>query len=201
MRPEMSEKRFSVIIILIFLIPIIGHLLVFPCKCSGDIYKFTDKNGVVYYTNVPTTPGGKLVIREKRFDPRSIKYERLISKISKKHMVDDALVKAIIRVESNFDTKAVSKAGAIGLMQLMPKTAEEMRVKDPFNPKENIEGGVRYLKYLLNRFKDDLTLSIAAYHAGAGAVTKYNGVPPFDSTQKYVKAVLKHLKRYKKTPL
>lgn len=177
---------------------ILGALLVFPSKSRGDIYSFTDKDGVVCFTNVPTEPGGKLIIKEKRLDPRSIKYKHLISKISKKYVVDDALVKAIIRVESNFKTKAVSKAGAVGLMQLMPKTAEEMEVKNPFNPEENIEGGVRYLRYLLDRFKDNLPMAIAAYHAGEGAVTKHNGIPPFNSTQRYVKMVLKHFKKYKR---
>jgi len=180
-----------------FSILVLGVLLIIPSKSLGDIYRFIDKNGVVRFTNVPTEPGGELIIKEKRFDPRSIKYEHLISKISKKYMMDDSLVKAVIRVESNFDTNAVSKAGAIGLMQLMPETAKDLRVSDPFDPEQNIEGGVRYLKYLIDRFEDNLPVAIAAYHAGEGAVKKYNGIPPFDSTQRYVEMVLKQFKKYK----
>jgi len=193
----MFKRRFSVMVDPCFSILVLGVLLIIPSKSLGDIYRFIDKNGVVRFTNVPTEPGGELIIKEKRFDPRSIKYEHLISKISKKYMMDDSLVKAVIRVESNFDTNAVSKAGAIGLMQLMPETAKDLRVSDPFDPEQNIEGGVRYLKYLIDRFEDNLPVAIAAYHAGEGAVKKYNGIPPFDSTQRYVEMVLKQFKKYK----
>ena len=175
----------------------VGPWLAFPSQSPADIYMFEDEDGVVYFTNVPTEPGGKLIIKEKRLDPRSIKYDHLIRKISKKYTVDDALVKAVIRVESNFNTQAVSEAGARGLMQLMPETAEELRVSDPFSPEENIEGGVRYLKYLLRKFKENVPLALAAYHAGAGAVARYNGIPPFDSTRRYVEMVLGPMKQYK----
>ena len=193
----MFKRRFSVMVDLCFSILVLGVLLIIPSKSLGDIYRFIDKNGVVRFTNVPTEPGGELIIKEKRFDPRSIKYEHLISKISKKYMMDDSLVKAVIRVESNFDTNAVSRAGAIGLMQLMPETAKDLKVSDPFDPEQNIEGGVRYLKYLIDRFGDNLPVAIAAYHAGEGVVKKYNGIPPFDSTQRYVEMVLKQFKKYK----
>ncbi|PIU86861.1 MAG: lytic transglycosylase [Deltaproteobacteria bacterium CG06_land_8_20_14_3_00_44_19] len=176
----------------------IGVLLLYPSTSLSDIYSFTDKNGVVNFTNVPTDPRYKLIIKERHFDPRSINYGSLISRISGKYMVEDTLVRAIIKAESDFNHKAVSNKGAMGLMQLMPGTAEDMDVKNPFNPEENIEGGVRYFKWLLNRFKDNLPLAIAAYHAGGDAVIRYGGIPPFDSTQKYVKQVLKYFKEYKK---
>ena len=173
-------------------------LLVSTSTSRADIYSYTDKDGVVHFSNVPTETGWKLIIKEKRFDPRSIKYHPLISKISKKYKVDNSLIKAIIRAESNFNPKAVSKVGARGLMQLMPETAEELNVNDSFNPKENIEGGVKYFKYLLDRFKGELPLAIAAYHAGESTVRKYNGIPPYSSTKKYVKNVLKFFKEYQR---
>ena len=184
----------------VWFLPIVAILVfvMFPQSSNADIYSFTDENGVVHFTNAPTDSKWKLLIKEKRFDPRSVKYQSLIRKVSKKHSLDDALVKAIIRVESNFNPNAVSKAGAQGLMQLMPGTAQDLKVKDPFNPEENVEGGVKYFRYLLDRFKEDIPLAIAAYHAGENAVRKYNGIPPYDSTQKFVKMVLKHFDKYKK---
>jgi len=195
---ELLRKLFLLIVKSSPLILGIGVLLLYPSTSLSDIYSFTDKNGVVNFTNVPTDPRYKLIIKERHFDPRSINYGSLISRISGKYMVEDTLVRAIIKAESDFNHKAVSNKGAMGLMQLMPGTAEDMDVKNPFNPEENIEGGVRYFKWLLNRFKDNLPLAIAAYHAGGDAVIRYGGIPPFDSTQKYVKQVLKYFKEYKK---
>ena len=192
------EKWFPVLTILSSSIVILGVLFIFTHGIYADIYKFTDEKGVVHFTNVPTHSKWKLIIKEKRFDPRSIKYQPLISKVSKKYALDDALIRAIIRVESNFNPKAVSTAGAQGLMQLMPKTAEELEVKNPFNPEENVEGGVKYFKYLLDRFDDNIPFAIAAYHAGESSVRKYDGIPPYDSTQKFVKMVLKYFDQYKK---
>lgn len=194
----MSRRCFLITANLFLFILIVGFILISPPGTLAHIYSYTDENGVVHFTNVPTDPRCKLIIRERHFDPRSMKFDHLISKMSKKYMVDDSLVKAIIRVESNFNPRAVSKVGAQGLMQLMPETAEELKVKNPFNPEENIEGGVRYFKYLLNRFKNNLPLAIAAYNAGENAVKKYNGIPPYDATQKFVKMVLKYFREYKK---
>jgi soluble lytic murein transglycosylase-like protein len=164
----------------------------------ADIYSFTDKDGVIHFTNVPTDSRFKLIIKETDIDDyRSLDYMSLISKISKKYRVDDALIRAIIKVESDFNPRAVSKAGAKGLMQLMPETAKDLGVENIFNPEENVEGGVKYLKSLIFRFEDNLPLAIAAYHAGGGAVKKYNAIPPFDSTQKFVKKVLNYFEKYK----
>ena len=194
----MFNRRFPVIFYPFFFILGYCVVLIFPHKSLGDIYRFIDQNGVMHFTNVPTESGGELIIKERHFDPRSNKYERFISKISRKYNVDNSLVKAIIQVESNFNSQAVSKAGAQGLMQLMPGTVEDLRVKDPFDPEQNIEGGVRHFKHLLNRFEDNLPLALAAYHAGEGAVKRYKGIPPFLSTQRYIKMVLNQFKKYKK---
>lgn len=116
----------------------------------------------------------------------------MISKISAKHGVDEKLVKALIKQESGFNPKAKSHCGAMGLMQLMPGTAKTLGVKDAFNPVQNVDGGVRHLKWLLSKYNGNVVLALAAYNAGSGAVDKYDGVPPYAETQNYVKKILKN---------
>lgn len=117
-------------------------------------------------------------------------FQAHIRQASQKYMVDPALVEAIIQVESSFRPNAVSKSGATGLMQLMPATAADLNVRDRYNPRENIHGGVKYLSQLMERFDNDLTLAVAAYNAGPGAVERARGIPAKPETQRYVKKVL-----------
>jgi soluble lytic murein transglycosylase-like protein len=173
--------------------------------CHADIYKYTDAEGVIHLTNVPTEHDVPyvLVMREKRviFQLKGdiAPYDDLIARASERYRVDSAMVKAIIKAESNFNHRAVSPVGARGLMQLMPATAATLQVKDSFHPETNIDGGVRYLRYLMNMFNGNLPLVLAAYNAGENAVMRHNNrIPPYPETQTYVKRVLNYLDGYSK---
>ncbi len=124
-------------------------------------------------------------------------YHIFIIQTASQHQIDPALIKAIIMAESGYNTKAVSKKGAKGLMQLMPGTAQSLGVEDIFNPHQNITGGVQYFKQMVNRFNGDVKLALAAYNAGSRNVRNYNGVPPFKATHSYIKKVFKYYQIYK----
>ncbi|WP_367359128.1 transglycosylase SLT domain-containing protein [Syntrophus buswellii] len=180
-------------------------LLLVPANGYPDIYKYVDKSGVIHLTNAPVQTNVKydLVMREQRIifsvSSRDItRYDDLIQKASAKYNIDSALIKAVIKAESNFNHRAVSPVGAKGLMQLMPSTAADLQVQDAFHPENNIDGGVRYLRYLLRLFKGNLSLALAAYNAGEGAVARYNNtIPPYRETQNYVQRVLHYLNQYR----
>jgi soluble lytic murein transglycosylase len=124
-------------------------------------------------------------------------YGTIIDQASKRFRVEPSLIKAVIKAESDFDYKAVSPKGAQGLMQLMPETAEELEVRDPFNPEDNIFGGARYLGWLLERFKHDKVMALAAYNAGPAKVKHYGGVPPFPETRSFIEKVLVYYREYR----
>lgn len=125
------------------------------------------------------------------------KFHHIISQAAARYRVDPALIKAIILAESGYNPRAISKSGARGLMQLMPRTARSLGVINSFNPEHNIDGGVRYFKQLLNRFDQDVKLALAAYNAGSRNVLKYNGIPPFKATRIYIKKVIKYQDYFK----
>jgi soluble lytic murein transglycosylase len=171
----------------------------------ADIYKRVHQDGRAEFTNRPSGPGWVFHMKESgdtpqisfssAGKPRSV--DEIVEEIATKFEIDPALVKAIITVESNSDPMAVSSKGAQGLMQLMPDTAKSLNVKRPFDPRENILGGVKYIKGLLASY-GDLPLALAAYNAGPGTVAKYAGIPPYRETINYVSKVLHHYKKFKK---
>ncbi len=137
---------------------------------------------------------GRLVRTSVSVVPEPSDVAALINRISLEEGVEDALVHSVIRAESNYNPRAVSPKGALGMMQLIPSTARRFGVSDPFDPKDNIQGGVRYLRFLLEYYKNDYAKVVAAYNAGEGAVDKYHGIPPFPETRSYVIRVAKNLK-------
>ena len=179
--------------------PLLGFALVINMLIAvtaawGDVYMYKDANGVLNFTNTPTHSGYQRVIREARVTGSAVSpeaYEGMIQAASDRHNIDPDLVKAVIKVESDFNPSARSRKGAMGLMQLMPDTARQHNVTDAYDPNDNVEGGVRHLKLLLGRYQGDLQLSLAAYNAGSGAVDKHGGIPPFAETRDYVKRVLR----------
>jgi len=162
----------------------------------ADIYMYIDEAGVIHYTNIPTSPGYKLYLKEyPKYQPGlcfNDMYDHLIIRASKKYGVPFQLLKAVIKAESDFNTRAVSKAGAKGLMQIMPQNFKAFKINNPYDPSENIMGGTRYLKSLLQQFSWKLPLALAAYNAGPNRVILYNDIPPFKETEEYVKKVMRY---------
>jgi len=166
---------------------------------TAGVFELTDGDGVTIFTNAPTDPRyrrlpgmvtgtavGWLRLPEGNWG----RYAAEIDEIAHRHGVNPGLVRSVIRAESAFNPWAVSRKGAQGLMQLMPSTASSLGVRDAFNPRQNIEGGVRHLRYLLDRYPGNTTLALAAYNAGERAVARYGGVPPYQETQQYVRKIL-----------
>lgn len=177
-------------------------LLTVSSVASADIYKRVGLDGRVYYTDRPEKGMGfKLIIRTppktykrdlKFMAGNRLKYNELIARAAAKHQMDPKLLHAVIQAESAYNPQAISSAGAVGLMQLMPDTARRYGVSDRRDPEQNVDGGTRYLKDLLAMFNSNLKLAVAGYNAGEGAVMKYNyTVPPYPETQNYVQHVLR----------
>lgn len=177
---------------------IVLFLLSISAQAFSDIYRYKDDKGVWHFTNVKSDKRYRLYIRTPREKPAAYikKYEGIIEQASSRFGVASSLIKAVIKTESDFDHRAVSHKGAKGLMQLMPETAGAMKVKDPYDPEENIFGGTRYLSRLLVRFKD-IKKALAAYNAGPDLVEKYHGVPPIPETRMFVQKVMNYYRRYK----
>lgn len=180
-----------------------GFIISFFSSSYADIYKYVDENGVICYTDTPMNNKVDLIMKEKKeitfqnktkttkkVSQENTHYHTLVHEKATKYNIDPLIVKAVIKAESNWNEWAVSRRGAMGLMQLMPATAREMNIGNPFDPEENIEGGVKYLRYLLERFNGDLTLALAAYNAGPNSVEKFGIIPPIPETREYVRKVL-----------
>jgi soluble lytic murein transglycosylase len=170
---------------------------------AADIYMYIDSQGVMHFTNTPTSTQYRVYIKEKpkpnvdRLKDMD-RYDDIIAEAQRRHGVAGPLIKAMVRVESAFDPRAVSHKGALGLMQIMPKNLKRLKVRDPYNPWDNIMGGTRYLKEMLERFDGQLPLALAAYNAGPHSVEQYRGIPPYDETQKYVRKVMRFYAIFKK---
>lgn len=180
---------------------------------GAEIYQYTDEQGVIHFSNVGVGNSKKFKViksaqvKERRLEPTSrtatssaatlsssnepSAYLDIINAACDRHGIDPALVHAIVKVESDFNPYALSRKGAMGLMQLMPQTAVDMNVRNTFNPHENIDGGVRYLRYLIDRYEGNLPLALAAYNSGESAVKRWGTIPPFPETQNYVQKILK----------
>ena len=178
-------------------------MAVCPTVLWADIYRYVDDDGVIHFSNTQYDNKFELYLREGVKDPPPIRggasagwMMEYAERCSKAHNLSPALVKAIIRAESNGNRYAVSRKGAKGMMQLMPFTSKRMKVNDPFDPVENIEGGVKYIKELLGTFRGNVVHAVAAYNAGPAAVQKYGGIPPYPETRIYVKRVLNFYEQY-----
>lgn len=199
-----------------------GGLLGLSGAAHADIYLFRDRFGVMHFTNAPTHSGARMVIKDRPIPPGTrmlvplggtigvsllpsgdalprpvpTSYDALIREIAEHYNVEYALVKAVIKAESDFDRLAVSPKGALGLMQLMPSTAARHQVRNVFLPRDNIEGGCRHLRMLLDRYGGNLTLAVAAYNAGTTRVEEAGGVPPIPETREYLARVLRYRLAY-----
>ena len=177
----------------------------------ADIYKYEDEEGVLHFTDAPTDKRFKIFMRDLKKDQKlrtsfrlagcarnPEEFEPIINSCALEYGVNKSLVKAVIHAESGYNPSAVSPKGAQGLMQLMPKTAQGLKVVNSLDPADNIRGGVRYLRFLLDTFKGDETLALAAYNSGLSKVAKYGGIPPYEETRNYVAKVLNYKKNYDK---
>jgi hypothetical protein len=170
-------------------------------RAGGPVVTFVDAHGVVHFTNRPHEPryiGMTEVAPHRRPAPEppdGWQYDGLIGLAARQNELPAALVKAVIAAESGFDPEAISRKGAQGLMQLMPATSAQLGVQDPLRAEENVWGGVRYLRALIDRY-DDLSVALAAYNAGPSAVDRYGGIPPYQETRAYVKRVLTYYRDY-----
>ena len=170
-----------------------------PSDLRAEVYQYVDATGTIALTNVPTDVRYRrieldssplhIMVPERELAP-------VIARHSRQHQLHPALIRAIIKAESNFDSHAISRAGAVGLMQLMPQTAVRLDVRDLYDPDDNVGGGTKYLRQLLDRFHGNLPLALAAYNAGENVVDRYQSLPPIDETRQYVRRVLRYYRTF-----
>src|SRR5947208_7029576 len=184
-----------------YFLGVISMVLVSSTSAGAQVYRLSEGDGTVHFTNAPTDPRYKNLAGYSsgtaagflRLPPAdTARFGTEIKAAAERYGVPERLVQAVIRVESGFNSRAVSVKGAQGLMQLMPETASLLGVRNSFDPQQNIDGGVRHLRGLIDRFGNDLPMALAAYNAGEKAVVTYRGIPPFPETRDYVTRVLYH---------
>jgi soluble lytic murein transglycosylase-like protein len=204
-------RRAAVMVVGALLMQLVLGMTAAPA--AADIYLKRDRYGVLHFTNVPTDKGYQVMMHEpatftgrasitasgstgSSFAVDSRAFDPIIAEVAGRYQMDRALVKAVIKAESGFQPRAVSRAGARGLMQLMPQTALLHGVRNIHEPSQNIEGGVQHLRMLLDRYGGNVPLALAAYNAGEGAVDQHGGIPPFPETRDYVWRVLQFRQQY-----
>ena len=185
----MDQCRKFIVIQLCFVLV----LTFFGTNCQADIYRYVDANGNVHFTNTPTASHFSFYMKE---GPDTRPLQDVIKFYADLYRLETALVQAVIKAESNFNPKAISSKGALGMMQLLPETARDMGVRNPFDVEDNIRGGSRYLRLMLDQFNNKLDLALAAYNAGPGAVRRHGGIPPYEETRTYVERVKRYLYEY-----
>jgi hypothetical protein len=208
------QSSFVVRPVVIVILIVLGGWSTRPDMARAEIYEHTDANGVTHYTNAPSGGRGK---RWKRIDfggrtarvyktpshlrdrspDRYVRYDSYLQEAARLYQLPLAFLRAVVHIESDFDPNVVSVDGAMGLMQLMPFTAQRMGVINPYDPRQNIMGGARFLRILANQWQGDLVLTVASYNAGAGAVERYKGVPPYTETRRYVNRVIDRYYSYR----
>ena len=181
-----------------------AHADIYECKGRGGALSYSSKRIPGYRCRLKVKASKKRPAQSlKKPGPRQlpkytwISYREYVYEAARKYSLPVPLIRAVMRVESGYNPKVVSRVGAMGLMQMMPRTARAMGVRDPFDPRQSILGGSRYLRLLANRFNGDVVLTLAAYNAGEGAVEKYRGIPPYAETQRYVRRVLRYYYEYR----
>jgi soluble lytic murein transglycosylase len=196
---EKTRQQVSISMVSITVVSLSFLTAFSPVVSEAEIYQYIGANGTISLTNVPSDP------RYRKIDIESTRYhttlserelEPVIRRHSSRQQLHPALIRAVIKAESNFDPRAVSRAGAIGLMQLMPQTALRMDVRDMYDPDDNVGGGTKYLRQLLDRFHGNLPLALAAYNAGENLVDRYQALPPIDETRQYVRKVLRYYRTF-----
>jgi soluble lytic murein transglycosylase-like protein len=199
---EVMSGRESKIFKIVFLGTLFSLITAFS-SVHADIYMYIDENGVMHFTNAPTSNEHeyKVYIKERTSVSKNFyatkKYDHFISDAAEQTGVDSRLLKAMIKAESDFDPRAISRKGAMGLMQIMPENFKMLELENPFDPWENIKAGARYFQQLYKRFNGQLALSLAAYNAGPTAVDQYKSIPPYQETEEYVRRVLRYYRTFK----